>query len=147
LILFLYVGVVEWKIIQDTQYSYINYCQEIKQVIPETIKEEKIILGDASLWFCFPDGNLREIMTQIKIKDILGFSFKETLQWQNITYIVLDPGTQSGLFENKLIRGDPRGSFGDTNGYIEAINSCTQIAEVTEPYNRYTTTRTIIYKC
>ena len=127
---------IEFKIIRDSNYSYKEYCNTLKGVLDK----DAIILGDASLFFCFPDGNLRDFPVQIWMHDLTGKSYKDILNEQKIEYIVLDP-----VFKEIVEEG--KGLFKADATYGEAIKECTELTSVTSYMLQNQEKTTKIYVC
>lgn len=139
LILILYCGVVEYKIWRDHNAEYDQYCTSIQQEIDTT----KIILADARFWFCFHNGNLREIMGPIWIQEYSGKSFNDIFKEENITYVIIDPVTYDTIHSAGIF-------FPIPSEYALFIESCTKIADLFNEYYTPSHTHnhmTSIYLC
>lgn len=112
------VLLIEFKIMRDSQYDYQQYCDSLKEVADG----KEVILADPSLLFCFPDGNIRDFMTQIWIKEDTRL-YKDILAEQRVKYIILDPIT-------KVIVQGKGGLFKTDASYYEAIIVCKKIREI-----------------
>jgi 4-amino-4-deoxy-L-arabinose transferase-like glycosyltransferase len=156
LLLLSYVGVVQYKVWRDRNTDYQGYCDQVKKVIDEkkaidensmTKKDrsinESIILADALFWFCFPEGNLRSIVTFIWIHQYSGATYGDIFNEQNIEYVILDPAMYIGFHQDAL-------QFDVEEEYLETIEECTIIGEIDNNY--YTKAKTdyhitTIYQC
>jgi 4-amino-4-deoxy-L-arabinose transferase-like glycosyltransferase len=138
-ILITYIGIIEYKIWRDHDADYDEYCASIQKEINTT----RIILADARLWFCFPNGNLREIMSPLWIQEYSGKSFNDIFKEEKITYIIIDPITYDIIHSKGIF-------FSIPGEYAPFIESCKKIGEV---FNEYYTPsnsnnqNTIIYMC
>ena len=95
-----YVGVEEYKVWRDLRSDYTAYCNKIKEIIDKP----GVILGDNLYWFCFPDGNLRDIIIpQVWLHDKEGKSSQEIFAFQYISYVILDSALNIVLHQNKAV--------------------------------------------
>ena len=136
----MYVGVEQYKIWRDYGSDYTTYCDKIKETITN---EPGVILADNLYWFCFPEGNLRDIIIpQVWLHNKEGMSSQEILTFQNISYVIIDPTLSTALYKNTAV-------FEVPDDYVRTIEACQKIGEVTDNY--YTSPSiertTIIYKC
>lgn len=139
LIVLVYGGFFAFKISRAYSSSYDAYCQQIKSFIPN----DNVIIADPLFWFCFPSGNLRDILTPAYIHNSLGNSFEQIFQQNNITYVILDPLSEDSLKYNKWGITIP-------HDYLLLIQRCNKLGEVYDAhYPDYSVSDrpTSIYQC
>ncbi len=126
---------IEFKIMRDSQHDYQQYCNSLK----EFVDGKEVTLVDPSVFFCFPDGNVRDFIAQIWLKEHTGRSYKDIIAQQGVNYIVLDPITEAVVQRNG-------GLFKADASYYEAIIGCKKIGEI-QSYTLNKEESTEIYEC
>ena len=135
-----YVLMEEYKVWRDYDSDYDAYCAKIKEII----QKPGVILADNLYWFCFPQGNLRDIIIpQTWLHMTQNMSSEQIFAYQNISYVILDPEISRELHNDSAI-------FDMPDGYIEVIESCQKKAEVYDFYYTRSFTsnhKTLVYEC